>query len=115
VDIDTGASARTHRDGRASRFPRKKPCEAERGVLIDAGLRISEAAAELDGDGRPSLNGRRSDMPTYEFFCQQCRKPFTQMMSIADFEKKKGKCPRCGSKKLTVQITSFQTVTSRKS
>lgn len=54
-------------------------------------------------------------MPTYEFLCQQCRKPFTQMMSIVDFEKKKGKCPRCGSKKLTVQITSFQTVTSRKS
>ena len=54
-------------------------------------------------------------MPTYEFFCEKCRKPFALMLKISDYEKKKFQCPKCKSSNVKQQITSFQTVTSRKS
>ena len=54
-------------------------------------------------------------MPTYEFLCQKCEKPFTLVMSISDYEKKNFKCPNCKSKRVKQQITPFQTKTSKKS
>jgi putative FmdB family regulatory protein len=54
-------------------------------------------------------------MPTYEFVCAECKKTFTLFMSISDYEKKKYKCPKCRSKKVKQQISSFQAVTSKKS
>jgi putative FmdB family regulatory protein len=54
-------------------------------------------------------------MPTYEFMCEKCRKSFTVVISISDYEKKKYQCPKCKGKKLKQQVSSFQTVTSKKS
>ena len=54
-------------------------------------------------------------MPTYDFYCENCDKVFTIIISISDYEKKKLNCPKCKGKKLKQQITSFQTVTSKKS
>jgi len=54
-------------------------------------------------------------MPVYEFMCQKCSKPFTLMMSISEYEKKKFQCPDCKSARVKQQITSFQTVTKKKS
>ncbi len=54
-------------------------------------------------------------MPTYEFTCEKCNKSFTLMLSIAEYEKKGFRCPKCLSTKVKQQITSFQTKTSRKS
>ena len=54
-------------------------------------------------------------MPTYEFRCESCRKSFSVILSLADYEKKKYKCPKCGGKKVKQQITAFQAVTSKKS
>ena len=54
-------------------------------------------------------------MPVYEFKCEECRKRFTLFMRISEHEEKKFKCPKCKSSKVKQQITSFQTVTSRKS
>jgi putative FmdB family regulatory protein len=54
-------------------------------------------------------------MPTYEFVCESCRKFFSVILSLADYEKKKYECPKCGSKKVKQQITAFQAVTSKKS
>ncbi len=54
-------------------------------------------------------------MPVYEFKCEKCRKRFTLTMAISEYEKRKFKCPKCKSSKVKQQITSFQTVTSRKS
>ena len=54
-------------------------------------------------------------MPTYEFECEKCGKSFSVILSLADYEKKKYKCPKCGSKQVKQQITSFQAVTSKKS
>ena len=54
-------------------------------------------------------------MPTYEFVCASCSKSFTVILSLADYEKKKYKCPKCGSRKAKQQVTAFQAVTSKKS
>ena len=31
-------------------------------------------------------------MPTYEFFCEKCRKPFTLVLRLAEYEKGNFKC-----------------------
>lgn len=54
-------------------------------------------------------------MPTYEFICEKCKKPFTLILSIAEYTKGKIKCPKCKGGKVKQQISSFQTKTSRKS
>ena len=54
-------------------------------------------------------------MPVYEFKCEGCKKRFSLTMPISEYEKKKFKCPKCKSSEVKQQITSFQTVTSRKS
>ncbi|MFP4087949.1 MAG: FmdB family zinc ribbon protein [Desulfobacteraceae bacterium] len=54
-------------------------------------------------------------MPTYEFICQKCEKPFSLVMSISEYEKKNFRCPECKSKRVKQQISHFQTQTSKKS
>jgi len=54
-------------------------------------------------------------MPTYEFQCEKCNKPFTLTMSISEYEKKKVYCPECKGTNVKQQITHFQTKTSKKS
>ena len=54
-------------------------------------------------------------MPTYDFYCEKCDKNVTIIISLPDYEKKNFNCPKCKGKKLKQQITSFQTVTSKKS
>ena len=53
-------------------------------------------------------------MPTYEFYCEKCKKAFSVVISISNYDKKKYNCPKCKGKKVKQQISSFQTVTSRK-
>ncbi len=38
-------------------------------------------------------------MPTYEFYCEKCKKTFSVVISISDYDKKKYKCPKCKGKK----------------
>jgi len=54
-------------------------------------------------------------VPTYEFMCEKCNKTFSLMLTIAEFEKKKVRCPKCKSSRVKQQITSFQAITSKKS
>lgn len=54
-------------------------------------------------------------MPTYDFLCDQCNKRFTLSLKLADYEKKKYRCPKCQSKKVKQRVSSFQTITSKKS
>lgn len=54
-------------------------------------------------------------MPTYEYQCQKCNKPFTLILSISEYDKKKPRCPKCKSTRVKQQITAFQAVTSKKS
>jgi putative FmdB family regulatory protein len=54
-------------------------------------------------------------MPTYEFVCEQCKKQFSLLMKVSDYQKKKFSCPKCKSKRVKQQLTSFQTITAKKS
>jgi putative FmdB family regulatory protein len=54
-------------------------------------------------------------MPTYEFKCEKCKKKFTKVMTISEYEQKKMRCPKCKSTRVKQQITTFQAVTSKKS
>ena len=54
-------------------------------------------------------------MPFYDFFCVKCKKKFTIQLRLADYDKKKYKCPKCNSKKVKQLISVFQINTSRKS
>ena len=54
-------------------------------------------------------------MPTYEFVCENCDKPFTLVMKISEYEKKGTYCPECRSDNVKQQITIFQTKTTKKS
>jgi putative FmdB family regulatory protein len=54
-------------------------------------------------------------MPIYEFICEKCNKPFIEIMSVKEFEKRKIRCPKCKTKKIRQIINSFYAITSKKS
>lgn len=54
-------------------------------------------------------------MPSYDFVCGECKKRFSLIMSVSDYEKKEFRCPKCKSEKVKQKISSFQTITSKKS
>lgn len=54
-------------------------------------------------------------MPVYEFKCEKCKKRFTLTITVSEYEKKKFRCPKCKSTRVKQQITSFETITSKKS
>lgn len=54
-------------------------------------------------------------MPRYEFCCEDCKKPFELILSLAEYEKSKIKCPKCGSEHVQQEAAAFFTVTSKKS
>lgn len=54
-------------------------------------------------------------MPTYEFRCEDCRRAFTLVMSMAERDKGKIRCPACRKRNVKQQMTTFQTKTSKKS
>lgn len=57
-------------------------------------------------------------MPTYEFLCRKCNKPFERIYSLEEYErqtKKKIKCPKCGSTSVVRQISAIEVKTSKKS
>jgi putative FmdB family regulatory protein len=54
-------------------------------------------------------------MPSYEFVCESCQKPFVLHLRLEELEKKEYTCPQCKSADVKRQISTFQTKTSRKS
>jgi putative FmdB family regulatory protein len=54
-------------------------------------------------------------MPVYVFLCQNCKKEFTRILRISEFEKGGIKCPHCGSDNIEQQMATFSAVTSKKS
>ncbi|MGH9510146.1 MAG: FmdB family zinc ribbon protein [Terriglobales bacterium] len=54
-------------------------------------------------------------MPHYEYFCQDCKKKFSKVLTLAEYDKGKIACPHCGSRKLEQSYSSFFAITSRKS
>lgn len=53
-------------------------------------------------------------MPHYEFTCLACKKKFSVVLNVSQYEKRKLKCPRCGSKRLEQPWTAVYTITSKK-
>lgn len=57
----------------------------------------------------------RTAMSEYVFFCEECRKEFTQHLHMADREHDAVTCPYCNSTKVHQLVTAFSAVTSKKS
>jgi putative FmdB family regulatory protein len=57
----------------------------------------------------------RSTMSEYIFFCEDCKKEFTQHLHMADRDQGPVLCPYCKSDKVEQVVTAFSTVTSKKS
>jgi putative FmdB family regulatory protein len=54
-------------------------------------------------------------MPIYDYKCQKCGKSFTLHLTVAEHDKGRIKCPKCGSVRVRQLITSFSVITSKKS
>lgn len=54
-------------------------------------------------------------MPYYEYLCGACKKKFSLVLSLAEHEQGKAKCPKCGSSKVEQQWAAFYATTSKKS
>ncbi len=54
-------------------------------------------------------------MPTYEYRCVECKKPFEIVRPISEVKRKVVKCPKCESKKVERRWSSVFVETTRKS
>jgi len=54
-------------------------------------------------------------VPQYEFLCSACKKKFSVVLTISEYEKAKIKCPKCGSRNTEQRWAAFYAVTSKKS
>ena len=54
-------------------------------------------------------------MSEYVFFCEDCKKEFTQHLHISEREHGAVTCPHCRSTNVHQLVTAFSAVTSKKS
>jgi putative FmdB family regulatory protein len=54
-------------------------------------------------------------MPTYEYRCQKCGHVFERNEHVADHEKSRPKCSKCGSSQVELVLANFYAKTSKKS
>lgn len=54
-------------------------------------------------------------MPHYEFFCNACKRTFSKVLSLVDYEEGEVRCPSCGSKEVEQRWSAFTAITSKKS
>ena len=54
-------------------------------------------------------------MPQYEFYCHACKKTFTKILTLIDYEAGGVVCPHCRSQKVEQSWSVFSVITSRKS
>lgn len=54
-------------------------------------------------------------MPTYDFRCEACKKRFSLTLSFAEYDGKKVRCVKCGSRRVKRQIGRVFAKTSKKS
>jgi putative FmdB family regulatory protein len=50
-----------------------------------------------------------------QFFCKACKKAFSKILTLAEYEKDKFKCPKCHGNKVEQRLSPFYAVTSKKS
>jgi putative FmdB family regulatory protein len=54
-------------------------------------------------------------MPQYSFLCRACKKEFSKVLTLAEYEKGGVVCPGCKSKDVEQRWAAFFAVTSKKS
>ncbi len=54
-------------------------------------------------------------MPSYEYLCKECKKPFAVILTLKEYEKGNVTCPKCKSKKVEQKPAAFFAVTAKKS
>jgi len=54
-------------------------------------------------------------MPQYNFLCRACKKEFSKILTLSEYDKGKPACPHCRSKDVEQQWAAFYAVTSKKS
>ena len=54
-------------------------------------------------------------MPLYEYTCNDCKKDFTKVLTLAEYNAGNVKCPECGSSNVEQKPAAFFAVTSKKS
>jgi putative FmdB family regulatory protein len=53
-------------------------------------------------------------MPHYEFFCRACKKNFSKILALVDYEEGGVVCPHCGSYEVEQRWSAFSVVTPKK-
>lgn len=54
-------------------------------------------------------------MPQYEFFCKDCQKTFSKILTLAEYDKGDVQCPYCDGRNVEQRLVAFFAVTSKKS
>jgi putative FmdB family regulatory protein len=54
-------------------------------------------------------------MPRYEYYCDDCKKPFELILTLEEHEKTKIACPKCKGTNVHQEVAAFFAVTSKKS
>jgi len=54
-------------------------------------------------------------VPQYEYFCHSCRKAFSKILTLEEYEEGEVTCPDCGGKEVEQTLTAFFAVGSKKS
>ena len=54
-------------------------------------------------------------MPRYDFFCLNCKKLFSRILSLVDCGEGEVLCPHCGSQEVEQCRSAFSAITSKKS
>jgi putative FmdB family regulatory protein len=54
-------------------------------------------------------------MPLYEYTCNDCKKDFSRVLTLKEYEAGQVECPACKSKNVEQRPATFYAVTSKKS
>lgn len=54
-------------------------------------------------------------MPTYEYHCKKCDKEFSVSIPLAEYDRKKVKCPECKGVRVERLLGTVSVKTSKKS
>jgi putative FmdB family regulatory protein len=54
-------------------------------------------------------------MPHYEYFCNACKKTFSKVLTLGEYEEGEVRCPLCGSDNVEQSWSVFYPITPKKS
>ena len=54
-------------------------------------------------------------MPVYDYICNDCKRSFETVLTLAEHDKERISCPHCGSKNVEQEAAEFFAVTGKKS